>query len=420
MENKIYSAPTDTINVAKGIYIARQPIFDRHAHVFGYELLFREGFHNFYNTLDGDYASSQTILSSFLLFGMDSMTGGKRGFINFTETLLYSEAATMFPKELLTIEILETVEPTYEIISKCKKLKKAGYMLALDDFVFHDKYRPLLEIADIVKIDFRKINPQSHDIILTLAEEYPVKLLAEKVETYMEYNQALSDGYSYFQGYFFSKPQIIEGRDIPGNKLSYLEILREVHSSNFEYSNIENIIKRDMSLSYKLLKFINSAAFGFTSKIHSIKQALTLLGIKEFRKWISLMALSAMGEDKPEELVATSIIRARFAEELAMKTGMKEISSDLFLMGMFSLIDAFVDKPKDIILSELNLDDDIKDALIGRKQGPLTDYYTLMLLHEKGNWTSMEPLANKLSLNEEAISLSYLQAVEWANRVKLA
>src|SRR6056297_1056754 len=418
MRNKVYSDPTTKINVAKGTFIARQPIFDRHTHVFGYELLFREGFHNFYNTLDGDYASSQTILSSFLLFGMDSMTGGKRGFINFTETLLNSEAATIFPRELLTIEILENVEPSDEIISKCRKLKKAGYMLALDDFVFHDKYRPLLEIADIVKIDFRKITPQSHGVILALAEEYPVKLLAEKIETYEEYHQALSDGYSYFQGYFFSKPQVIEGKDIPGYKLNYLEILQEVHSRDFEYSNIENIIKRDMSLSYKLLKFINSAAFGFTSKIHSIKQALTLLGIREFRKWISLMALSGMGDDKPEELVATSIIRARFAEDLALKTGMKEISSDLFLMGMFSLIDAFVDKPINVILGELNLDDSIKDALIGQ-QGPLTDYYTLMLLHEKGNWESMESLANKLSLDEESISLSYLQAVEWANRVKL-
>lgn len=405
--------------MAKGTFIARQPIFDRHTHVFGYELLFREGFHNFYDTLDGDYASSQTILASFLLFGMDSMTGGKRGFINFTDALLTSEAATIFPKELLTIEILETVEPTDEIISKCKKLKKAGYMLVLDDFVFHEKYRPFLELADIVKIDFRRINPQSHGVILSLAEQYPVKLLAEKVETYKEYHQALSDGYAYFQGYFFSKPEIIEGRDIPGNKLNYLNILQEVHSRDFEYSNIENIIKRDMSLSYKLLKFINSAAFGFTSKIHSIKQALTLLGIREFRKWISLMALSGMGDDKPEELVATSIIRARFAEELALKTGMKEISSDLFLMGMFSLIDAFVDKPINVILGELNLDDSIKDALIGQ-QGPLTDYYTLMLLHEKGNWESMESLANKLSLDEESISLSYLQAVEWANRVKLA
>ncbi len=419
MKNKVYSDPTSKINVAKGTFIARQPIFDRHTHVIGYELLFREGFDNFYNTLDGDYASSQTILSSFLLFGMDSMTGGKRGFINFTKTLLTSEAATIFPRELLTIEILETVEPTEDIISKCKKLKKAGYMLALDDFVFHEKYRPLLEIADIIKIDFRKITPESHSLILALTDEYPVKLLAEKVETYEEYHQALSDGYSYFQGYFFSKPQVIEGQDIPAYKLNYLEMLQEVHSRNFEYSNIENIIKRDMSLSYKLLKFINSAAFGFTTKIHSIKQALTLLGIREFRKWISLMALSAMGNDKPEELVATSIIRARFAEDLALKAGMKEMSSDLFLMGMFSLIDAFVDKPKNVILNELNLDDAIKDAL-NEKQGPLTDIYTLMLLHEKGIWEPMELLADKLSLNEEAISLSYLQAVEWANRVKLA
>ncbi len=418
MRNKIYPDSFSSLPGAKGTFIARQPIFDRHKRVYGYELLFREGFDNFYKTIDGDYASSQTILSSFLLFGMDSITGGKRGFINFTKNLLENETASIFPRELLTIEILETVKPTEEIISKCKKLKKAGYMIVLDDFVFFEEYRPLLKIADIIKIDFRKITPESDRVILSLAEEYPVKLLAEKIETHREYQQAVDNGYSYFQGYFFSRPEIIEGKDIPVYKMNFLAILQEVHSRDFEYDHLENIIKRDVSLSYKLLKFINSAAFGFTSKIHSIKQALTLLGIDEFRKWISLIALSGMGNDKPEELVVTSIIRARFAEELALKSGMKDISSDLFLMGMFSLIDAFMDKPKKTILDDLNLDDDIKNALVGQP-GPFTDYYKLMLLHEKGEWDPIEPLADRLELDEEVIAVSYLQAVEWANRVKL-
>ena len=418
MRNKIYPYSTSRLPEAKGTFIARQPIFDRHKRVYGYELLFREGFDNFYKTIDGDYASSQTILSSFLLFGMDSITGGKRGFINFTKNLLENETATIFPRELLTVEILETVKPTDEIISKCKKLKKTGYMIALDDFVFHEKYRPLLEIADIIKIDFRKITPESHSVILELADQYPVKLLAEKIETHQEYQHAVDNGYAYFQGYFFSRPEVIEGKDIPAYKMNFLAILQEVHSRDFEYDHLESIIKRDVSLSYKLLKFINSAAFGFTSKIHSIKQALTLLGIDEFRKWISLIALSGMGNDKPEELVVTSIIRARFAEELALKSGMKDISSDLFLMGMFSLIDAFMDKPKKTILDDLNLDDDIKNALTGQP-GPFTDYYKLMLLHEKGDWDPIEPLADRLELDEEVISVSYLQAVEWANRVKL-
>jgi EAL and modified HD-GYP domain-containing signal transduction protein len=297
---------------------------------------------------------------------MKEMTGGKKAFINFTRDLLLEEYATILPKDVVVVEILENVEPDEEIVAACQKLKQAGYTVAMDDFVsYEEKFEPLINLTDIIKIDFIEADAEDRKALVEMFQPRGIKLLAEKVETKEEFDQAAEMGYTYFQGYFFSKPVIISGKDIPGFKLTYLQMLQEINSPEMDFRKIEDLIKREVSVSYKLLRYINSAFFGLRRKVESIRQALALLGERNIKKWISLIALSSMGEDKPMELAASSLIRAQFCESLAPKMGMRDREHDLFLMGLFSMIDAIIDRPMAEILDELSISEDIKVALSG-------------------------------------------------------
>jgi len=396
------------------VFVARQPIFNRHKELYGYEILFRNGFENFYNSLDPDASTSRTLINSFLVIGTDSLTGGKRAFINFTEATLKTSIASFFPKEVLTVEILETVSITPEIISITKKLKSMGYKIALDDFVLSDEYRELLPYADIIKIDFLNTTTFERLQILNEVSRFNTRLLAEKIETYEDFHEALSMGYSYFQGFFFSKPEIIESKDIPIYKLNYLEILQQIHKEDVDFGKLEDIIKRDVSLSFKLLKFINSAAFGFASEIASIKHALALLGIREFKNWLSFIVLHSIAQDKPQELIVTSLIRAKFAELLASSSQFSTHTSECFLMGLFSLVDAFFDKSKKEILMQLPLTGDIKNAIMDM-ESPYSGIYKFITAYEKGDWEIVNKLSKQLQFPPEQITQSYRKAIEWAN-----
>jgi len=241
-----------------------------------------------------------------------------------------------------------------------------------------------------------------------------VRFLAEKVETKEQYRDAFDLGYSLFQGYFFCKPVIIAGKDIPGYKVNFMRIIQEINEPEADFGRLETIIKHDLALSYKFLQLINSAAFGFYSKITSIKQALSLLGINEFKKWVSLLALSGMGDDKPRELISLSIVRARFCEEVARTLGLRDETSDLFFMGMFSLIDAFIDKPMDSILRELPVSRPVKQALLGQKNR-YRAIYEMLIAYEKGNWDRFNGFAELLKIDEESVSRIYLDSISWAN-----
>ena len=398
----------------KNIFIARQPILDRLNKTYAYELLFRSGFENAFDSLDGDLASTMLLTNSFFIFGMDEITGGKRAFINFTKKLILNETAAMFPCELMAVEILENIVPDSEFIEACRQLKRKGYKLVLDDFIFHNNLKPLMDIADIIKIDFTQSRPDDILRLKDMVNMKRVRFLAEKVETKEQYRDAFDLGYSLFQGYFFCKPVIIAGKDIPGYKVNFMRIIQEINEPEADFGHLETIIKHDLALSYKFLQLINSAAFGFYSKITSIKQALSLLGINEFKKWVSLLALSGMGDDKPRELISLSIVRARFCEEVARTLGLRDETSDLFFMGMFSLIDAFIDKPMDSILRELPVSRPVKQALLGQKNR-YRAIYEMLIAYEKGNWDRFNGFAELLKIDEESVSRIYLDSISWAN-----
>ncbi|MCX8043341.1 MAG: HDOD domain-containing protein [Desulfobacterota bacterium] len=320
----------------------------------------------------------------------------------------------MVPKNAIAVEILETVEPDAEVIKACRELKAAGYQMVLDDFVFHERYRPFVELADIIKVDFMATDAAQRKELLKECKALPVQFLAEKVETQETFEEAFEAGYSLFQGYFFSKPKIVTGRDIPGSKINYLRVLHEVNRPDAEFERIEEIIKRDVSLSYKLLRFINSAFFQFSVKVESIKHALILLGLKEIKKWVSVVALSSMGFDKPQELLTLSLIRARFCELLAAQVGLEKRAADLFMTGLFSLIDALIDRPMHVVLSDLPIAEDVKQALLG-KDNPLRDVFGLVVAYERAEWNRASIYARKLRANEKDLPTLFLDSVNWAS-----
>ncbi len=396
------------------VFVARQPIFDRHRHLYAYELLFRSGPTNVFSATDGDRASVKVIADSFLRPGLQRITGGKRAFINFTRDTLVRGYATLLPRDLVVVEILEDVEQDPEVFDACSDLKRRGYTIALDDFVCDDWSNPLVRFADIIKVDFRATDAAARARLPALIASRRIRPLAEKIETRAEFDEAVDLGFTYLQGYFFSKPYILSGRDVPGHRARYLEILREINRPSLDLGQIERIVKREPSLTYRLLTYINSAAFGFRSRITSIRQALALLGEDAVKKWASVVALAGLAKDQPDELVVTSLVRARFCELVAPSVGLEERAQELFLMGLFSLLDAITGRPMPEVLADLPLADDITLALLGNRTRPY-DVLSCLTAYERGEWEKFSLYAAKLRLDEAAVARMHLDCVAWSS-----
>lgn len=397
-------------------FIARQPIFDTKGRVYAYELLFRSGLHNYFDCDDADLAAASVIANSNLLFNLDEMTGGTRAFINCTHNVLTKDLMTTLPRQQAVVEVLEDVEPDEQIIAACQRLKSLGYTLALDDFVYHENFEPLLELADIIKVDFLLSDVDEQERLARTMIPRGIKMLAEKVETHEVYEQAKKMGYQLFQGYFFAKPVIISRKDIPTNKVQFLRILKEIHAEEVDFKKLAATIQSEVSLSYKLLKLINSAAFALRNKVTSILQALSLLGLREIRSWVSLLSIASMADDKPAELVVASLIRAKLCEQLAQPCKMGDRQSDMFLMGLFSLLDVIMSRPIDEILQEITVEDDVVAALTG-EPGILRSVLDLVIATEKGDWDEVTSLAAELQIEEQFLSEAYLDAVKWAQGI---
>ncbi len=397
-------------------FIARQPIFDTRGRVVAYELLFRSGMHNYFDGDNVDQASASVIANSHLLFNLGEMTGNTRAFLNCTERVLLEDLMTTLPRQQAVVEILENVEPTPQIIDACKRLKELGYTIALDDFVYHQNFEPLLDLADIVKVDFMLSNIRQQEELARQLIPRGIKMLAEKVETHEEFEHAKALGYQLFQGYFFAKPVIISRKDIPTNKIQFLRILKDVHAADVDFKKLAMTIQSEVSLTYKLLKLINSAAFALRNRVTSVLQALSLLGLKEIRSWVSLLSISSMANDKPAELVVSSLIRARLCEQLAGPSRMSERKSDLFLMGLFSLLDVIMSRPLDEILHEITVEDDVFAALTGT-DNPLRSVLLLVIAMEKGEWETVTHLTAETRIDEQVLPNAYLEAVTWAQDI---
>lgn len=396
-------------------YVARQPIFDREEAVFGYELLFRDGLENAFNG-DTDEASRATVDNS-LLMGLDVLCDGRRAFVNCTRDTLIKGLIRLLPSTITVVEILETVPADPDVMAACVGLKEAGYTIALDDYVAGDAREPLAAIADIIKVEMQLTNHEERKNLIRQFSLKHCRMLAEKIETYEEFARARDLGFVYFQGYFFRRPEMMATHDMPASRLNYLRMLQEVSRPELNVPALERLIKTEASVCYRLLRYLNSAIFGFKTEIHSVRHALSILGERDVRRWVRLVAAVGAGHEKPSDLVLSSLVRGRFGELLAPRVPHGE--SDLFLMGLLSLIDAMLETPMAEILEKIPLDHATKAVLLGRPS-PLRSVFQLMLAHESGEWEAAASLSEALKLDSEDVASCYWQAQQWARELASA
>ena len=401
------------------VFVARQPILDEQQEVFAYELLYRSSWVNSFPTVDSNVATSRIITSAMLTFGLDRLADGRPAFINFDREMLVNGYAAMLPNASVVVELLEDIEPDEEVLRTCRKLKEKGYMLALDDCVSLDIEDRLLDLVDIVKVDFQQASEAVQAGASRAFHRSGIRLLAEKVETSEDFRRARGMGYDLFQGYFFSKPSIVEGREIPGFKLNYLKVLQEISQPELNFDKVGEIVKHEPSLVHKLLRYVNSASLNVRTEIRSIRHALTLLGELETRKWFSLVALTGLASDKPLQLMINAVVRGRTCELLSKRLGLGDRSSEMFLMGMFSLVDAALDQPMERVLEGVYLADDVHQTLVDGPDRPdhMKAILDLAVAYEEADWRTMHDSATALPLPFDTLPDIYVESVGWGEAV---
>ncbi|MGD0090385.1 MAG: HDOD domain-containing protein [Planctomycetota bacterium] len=397
-------------------FIARQPIFDRAQHICAYELLFRTGPQNVYTGADGDQATVEVISHLLCNFGLDSLVGRKRAFINFGRNLLLQKTPAILPANRVVVEILEEVQPDAEVLEACRALKHAGYTLALDDFAMQGGKEPLASLVDIIKVDFTQCKSEQERRGMMRYAQRGTKLLAEKVETREESATALAAGYQYLQGFFFCRPQLVSRHEVPIFKLNYMRFLHEVNRPDLNIDALDKLIRQEVSLSVKLLRFINSAMFGLRRTVESIRWGLVILGERAIRRWASLLAMKELCSDKPAALAVTCMVRARFCELVHASMQSRLSADQFFLMGMLSVLDAMLDQPMEEVLVELPVSSHVKDALLG-KPSSHANVLGLVRAYEHAEWDEVSGLASGLKLADERIFECYQQATAWTDKL---
>lgn len=392
-------------------FVARQPILDRSRKVFGYELLFRNGIEDYFNA-DPELAARSTLDSSLLL-GVDTLCRHTRAFVNCTRDILLKDLITLLPPHQTVVEILETVEPEDRVVAACQRLKKSGYLIALDDFIADDPRVPLCALADIIKVDIQATPPEECAGILRRYGSFKCKLLAEKVETPQEFDQIRNMGFSYFQGYFFCKPELVVGHEVPANRLRLLRLLELISRRELDLRELERALKQEASICYRLLRYLNSPVFGFALEIKSVRHAMAILGERELRRWIRLVVTIGAAETKCSELVLMGLTRARFCELLSMRV---KSSHDLFLMGLLSVMDVILEIEMSRLLELISVHHEIRNALLGQA-GLLRPLYQLMLAQESGEWAKSADLAQQVRLTDEEVANTWWLALTWAQEV---
>jgi EAL and modified HD-GYP domain-containing signal transduction protein len=385
--------------------LARQPICVADKRIFGYELLFRDcPTATEAKIVDSERASAQIVVNTIEM-GLSKIIGPTQAFINVGREFILQHRCEFVPKNRVVLEILENTEPDAEVKSALREQVREGYRFALDDFTF-DRNKPFLEFCNFLKIDLRQVDEKTLRELLPAYRNRKMALIAEKVETYEEFEMCKKLGFDYFQGFFLCKPQTLSGKRIPASKMFVYRLMSKLQDPEISLRELERIVAQDISLSYKLLRYINSAYISLLRKIDSVGHAVRLVGIDHIRNLASLIMLAGM-DDKPRELSMISLIRAKMCEILAGNLGLKDHDAH-FTVGLFSTLDAYLDCPMDQAIDPLPLNDDIRHALT-KQGGLLGETLRMVLSYEQARWDKLD----NRKVDARTLREAYVNAVEW-------
>lgn len=408
--------PTEEPRASKAIFVARQPIFDAKEKVWAYELLFRSsGQAKTADVAEDDLATASVIADGFAL-AFSGMDKSRKAFINFPQRLLLDDTVYALPKEICVVEVLETITPSPEMIASLTNIKKHGYILALDDYVGQPGYEEVLRLADIVKVDVLGMEPERLRQVSASLGKYGCRLLAEKVEDRATYELTKQLGFSLFQGFFFSRPETMTGSKVPTPVLAKMRLLRALAGDDFDVRELARIISTDPSVSYRLLNFINSAAFSLRANIQSIGQALTLLGRQQIKQWFLAVIISDFDSSaKVQEAAYSSLQRARYLESMGKLYKSAQFPSEtLFLLGLFSKLDVLLAQPMDKLLQNIPLDKNVEAALLS-KPSPYWSWLSLVEDIEIGNWEDVFQFLDGRELDQQSSASNYAEAITWTH-----
>jgi EAL and modified HD-GYP domain-containing signal transduction protein len=394
--------------VMERVLVSRQPIYRADSTVLAYELLYRDGDTDRASFSDGARATAQVLVNSLMEIGMDELVGRQLAFINFERTLLLSNYCESLPPERVVLEILESVEPDAILLERLGQLRGKGYRIALDDFLCTQPFSPFLEFANFVKVDLSITDWPDIEHVAEVLSKYPLEMIAEKVETREQYNRCKAMGFPHFQGYFFCRPQNVSGRTLPVNRMAAIHLLTQLNNPGIQIHELEDAISQNVSLSYKLLRYINSAICGLDRHVESIRHATVLVGLEKMRVWASLIVFSGF-EDTPRDVLVTGAMRARMCKRLAEALQVKH-PERCFLVGLFSVLDAILDRPLDQIIASLSLSSDIAEALIHQKN-QLGRILESVQAYERHDWKFVSA---SLQLQEETVRQIYVDALAWS------
>jgi EAL and modified HD-GYP domain-containing signal transduction protein len=393
------------------VFVARHPVFDRYKNVYGYQLVFRSGFEAQYSQLQSD-----TTAVDFLAFvDFEELADGKKGFVRFSRDLLLSDLPNQLPRDTMVVCIEADVQIDEPLVDAMIALSDRGFLLALTGLKPTIESHPLLELVSIVEADLANTDAQAQTEFVARMTERNVGVLATGLNTAEQFDQALEAGATYFGGEFFTRPDARVEDRIPGNEMAHLRVLHLAGRPDTSYDELAELIEQDVAMTYMLLKFMNSAWFGLKYEIRSVKHALVMLGPQEIRRWVSLFVVRMTGKDKPFELLLRSLTRARAAELTGLLIDMDEQASELFLLGMFSVIDALMDMPMEEILREIPLSEDVKSALLG-VQNQYRQVFDMLLAYERGDWQRFGHYTATLGLDERLVPDIFRKSLEWAHQ----
>lgn len=393
-------------------FMARQPILDIQSVVHGYELLFRNGPVPAYSG-NRDFAT-RTMLDNTVIFGLDKLTAGLPAFVNCTSDSLIAQLVDVLPPDLTVLEIVETVEPTPELIAACIRLKTAGYRIALDDFTWKPKLLPLVELADYIKVDFARTDVAGRQELLKMLRGTPAVLVALKVETQEKYEQACAEGFTLFEGYYFCHPLPLKFRKIPANQSSHIQILRLLRQDPLDIHQLSELVKQDASLTHRFLQLVNSPLFAIRDTIRSIHSALVLVGDDAIRRVATLAITSEFNAKQPREILRMAIVRGRFCELAAPLCALDQ--QEQYLLGMLSLLPTMLRIPMADLVPALPLRDDIRNALLGAVSLE-SSLLRWVEVHERGEWVKCDAIAHTHGLDQLEMVVCYANAVIWADEV---